>query len=42
MDNNGNPDYDRITTFTAADHAFIISYARKLKIPVCAWARTPR
>ncbi len=33
IDNNGNLDYDRITTFTAADHAFIISYARKLKIP---------
>ena len=33
IDNNGNLDYDRITTFTAADHAFLISYARKLKIP---------
>lgn len=33
IDNNGNVDYDRITTFTAADHAFLISYARKLKIP---------
>jgi hypothetical protein len=33
IDNNGNLDYDRITTFTAADHAFLISYARKMKIP---------
>ncbi len=33
IDANGNLDYDRITTFTAADHAFLISYARKLKIP---------
>lgn len=33
IDNNGNLDYDRITTFTAADHAFILSYARKMKIP---------
>jgi hypothetical protein len=33
IDNNGNLDYDRITTFTAADHAFIISYARKMKVP---------
>lgn len=33
IDNNGNVDYDRITTFTAADHAFLISYARKLKVP---------
>lgn len=33
IDNNGNLDYDRITTFTAADHAFIISYARRMKVP---------
>ncbi|MCB0787631.1 MAG: PorV/PorQ family protein [Flavobacteriales bacterium] len=33
IDNDGNIDYDRITTFTAADHAFLISYARKLGIP---------
>lgn len=33
IDNNGNLDYDRITTFTAADHAFILSYARRMKVP---------
>jgi hypothetical protein len=33
IDNAGNIDYDRITTFTAADYAFIFSYARKLKVP---------
>ena len=27
IDSNGNLDYNRITTFTAADHAFLISYA---------------
>ncbi len=32
IDNQGNIDYDRITTFTAADYAFLFSYARKLKI----------
>lgn len=30
IDNQGNIDYDRITTFTAADYAFMLSYARKL------------
>ena len=33
IDNNGNLDYDRITSFSAADNAFLISYARKLKVP---------
>lgn len=33
VDAEGNVDYDRITTFSAADHAFILSYARKLKVP---------
>ena len=33
IDNDGNVNYDRITTFSAADHAFLISYARKLKVP---------
>lgn len=33
IDANGNIDYDKITTFSAADYAFIASYARKLKIP---------
>lgn len=33
IDNQGNIDYDRITTFTAADYAFLFSYARKLKVP---------
>jgi hypothetical protein len=32
IDNLGNIDYDRITTFTAADYAFLLSYARKTKI----------
>ncbi len=32
IDNNGNIDYDRITSFTAADWAFLMSYARKTKI----------
>ena len=32
IDNNGNIDYDRITTFTAADYGFLLSYARKSKI----------
>jgi hypothetical protein len=32
IDNNGNIDYDRISVFTAADYAFLFSYARKLKI----------
>lgn len=33
IDANGNIDYDRITRFSAADYAFITSYARKLKVP---------
>lgn len=33
IDNNGNIDYDRITTFSAADYALLFSYARKLKVP---------
>ena len=32
IDNSGNINYDNITTFTAADYAFLLSYARKLKI----------
>ena len=32
IDNEGNIDYDRITLFTAADYAFLFSYARKTKI----------
>jgi hypothetical protein len=32
IDNNGNINYDNITTFTAADYAFLFSYARKLGI----------
>lgn len=30
IDNNGNIDYDRVSSFTAADYAFLFSYARKL------------
>ena len=33
IDNNGNIDYDNITLFTAADYAFLLSYARKTKYP---------
>lgn len=32
IDANGQIDYDRITTFSAADYAFILSYAKKLKM----------
>ena len=32
IDAQGNIDYDRITTFSAADYAFILSYARSSKI----------
>ena len=32
IDQQGNIDYDRITSFTAADYAVLLSYARKLKI----------
>jgi hypothetical protein len=31
IDAEGNIDYDRITKFSAADYAFIFSYARKIK-----------
>lgn len=31
IDNEGRIDYDKITTFTAADYAFIGSYARKMR-----------
>ena len=30
IDANGNIDYDRITSFTAADYAFLLTYSRKL------------
>ena len=33
IDANGNVDYDRITTFSAVDYAFLVSYAKQLKIP---------
>lgn len=33
IDADGNINYDRITTFSAADYAFIFSYARKLGVP---------
>jgi hypothetical protein len=33
IDNNGITDYNRITSFSAADYGFLISYARKLKVP---------
>ncbi len=32
IDNNGRIDYDRVSTFTAADYGFMLSYARKTKI----------
>jgi hypothetical protein len=31
IDNAGNINYDRVTAFSAADHAFILSYARKVR-----------
>ncbi|HYG52709.1 MAG TPA: hypothetical protein VD905_17485, partial [Flavobacteriales bacterium] len=31
IDAQGNIDYDKVTTFSAADYAFIFSYARKSK-----------
>jgi hypothetical protein len=33
IDANGNVNYDRITTFSAVDYAFLVSYAKQLKIP---------
>lgn len=33
IDNQGNVNYNKITTFSAADYAFIFSYARNLGIP---------
>lgn len=33
IDAEGNIDYDRITSFTAADYGFLFSYARKTSIP---------
>lgn len=33
IDANGNVNYDRITTFSAVDMAFLVSYAKTLKIP---------
>ncbi|MEO8068141.1 MAG: PorV/PorQ family protein [Flavobacteriales bacterium] len=32
VDPSGNVDYDRISSFSAVDNAFLISYARKLKV----------
>jgi hypothetical protein len=32
IDNNGRINYDKITSFTAADYAYILSYARKMNI----------
>lgn len=33
IDAGGNLNYDRITTFSAVDYAFLISYARKMAVP---------
>jgi hypothetical protein len=33
IDSDGNISYDRITKFSAADYAFLLSYARKSRIP---------
>jgi hypothetical protein len=33
IDANGNINYDRVRSFTAADYAFMFSYAKKSKIP---------
>lgn len=32
IDNNGRINYDKISSFTAADYAYILSYARKMKL----------
>src|SRR5690554_6736630 len=33
IDADGNLNYDRISTFSAVDYGFVLSYAKKLKIP---------
>lgn len=33
LDNEGNIDYNRITSFSAADYGFLFSYAREMKVP---------
>ncbi|MFC2150940.1 PorV/PorQ family protein [Bacteroidota bacterium] len=33
IDGDGNIDYDRISRFSAADYAFLLSYARNTKVP---------
>ena len=33
IDADGNFNYDRITTFSAVDYGFLLSYSRKLKVP---------
>jgi hypothetical protein len=33
IDAEGNINYDRVTSFSTADNAFLFSYARKMKIP---------
>lgn len=38
IDKDGNVDYDRITTFSAADYGVLLSYARKLPIGLEAGA----
>ncbi|NEN24934.1 PorV/PorQ family protein [Cryomorpha ignava] len=33
IDADGNLNYDRISTFSAVDYGFVLSYAKKLKVP---------
>ena len=33
IDGDGNLNYDRITTFSAVDYGFVLSYAKKMKVP---------
>jgi hypothetical protein len=33
IDADGNLNYDRITTFSAVDYGFLVSYAKELKVP---------
>lgn len=33
IDKDGNIDYDRLKSFSAADYAFLFSYAQKMKVP---------
>ena len=42
IDANGQIDYDRITTFSAADYAFILSYAKSPTFRLTTFALAPK